>query len=106
MSVSFLVRLWWSVPLGALAAALIAHSPPAMAELSRDVKVLSHRSAERGVTFITELGNAPFPVGPDAVDHRGQPFWHGVEVSGQRFRRLDQNRYYTEAATYSDARVL
>jgi hypothetical protein len=79
---------------------------PAMAELNRDVKVLSAKSPARGFTFIAELGNAPFPVSPDAVDHRGAPFWHGVEASGQRFRRLDENRYYTEAAVYSDARVL
>jgi hypothetical protein len=77
-----------------------------MAELSRDVKVLAAQSAARGFTFVAELGNAPFPVGPGALDHRGQPFWHGLEASGQRFRRLDENRYYTEAATYSDARVL
>jgi hypothetical protein len=78
-----------------------------MAELSRDVKVLAAQSAARGFTFVAELGNAPFPVGPGAVDHRGQPFWHGVEpATGQRFRQLDERRRYTEAAVYSDARVL
>lgn len=90
-----------------LAAAAAAIATPAMAELSGDVKVLSAKSAERGLTFITALGNAPYPVGPNAVDHRGLPFWHGVEpASGQRFRQLDEERRYTEAAVYSDARVL
>jgi hypothetical protein len=78
-----------------------------MAELSRDVKVLAAKSAARGHTFIAELGNAPFPVGPGAVDQRGAPFWHGTDAgSGQRFRRLGENRYYLEAAVYSDARAL
>jgi hypothetical protein len=93
--------------LGAAAVALIGHCAPAMAELSRDVKVLAAKSPERGFTFIAALGNAPFPVGPGAVDHRGEPFWHGIEpASGQRFRQLDEQRRYTEAAVYSDARVL
>ena len=87
--------------------AVLGTSPPAMAELSRDVRVLAAPSPARGFTFIAALGNAPFPVGPGAVDHRGQPFWHGVEpATGQRFRRLDEHRRYIEAAVYSDARVL
>lgn len=95
---------WTRLALATVAAAI---ATPAMAELSRDVKVVAARSAARGHTFIAELGNAPFPVGPDAVDHRGAPFWHGVDTaSGQRFRRLGENRYYLEAAVYSDARVL
>lgn len=78
-----------------------------MAELRRDVKVLCAKSAGCGVTFVAELGNAPFPVGPEAVDHRGQPFWHGVDAaSGQRFRLLGEGRRYAEAAVYADARVL
>ncbi len=82
-------------------------SATAVAELRRDVNVLAPASLGRGFTFIAELGNAPFPVGPDAVDHRGAPFWQGVDAaSGQRVRRLDANRAYTEAAVYSDARVL
>ena len=91
-----------------IASTLIAAlSVPAMAELRRDVKVLCAKSADCGLTFIAELGNAPFPVGPGAVDHRGQPFWHGVDAaSGQRFRQLDDKRRYTEAAVYTDARVL
>lgn len=92
---------------GLLFAAAAGLCAPAMAELPRDVKVLAAPSPERGHTFIAELGNAPFPVGPDAVDHRGAPFWHGVDApSGQRFRRLGEGRYYLEAAVYSDARVL
>jgi hypothetical protein len=79
----------------------------AMADLRRDVQVLAAKDAARGFTFIAELGNAPFPVGPDAVDHRGNPFWHGVDpASSQRFRRLDEKRYYLETAVYGDARVL
>jgi hypothetical protein len=90
-----------------LFALAVGAASPAMAELSRGVKVLAAKSAGRGFTFIAELGNAPFPVGPGAVDHRGQPFWHGVEAaSGQRFRQLDERRRYTEGAVYSDARVL
>ena len=102
-------RPWVSVfvraGLAAIAAALIANT--AMAELRRDMQVLAAKSGERGFTFIAELGNAPFPVGADGVDHRGNPFWHGVDTAtSQRFRRLDEKRYYTEAAVYSDARVL
>lgn len=79
----------------------------AMAEPSRDVKVLCARTAACGLTFVAELGNAPFPVGPDALDHRGKPFWHGVDAaSGQRVRVLDEKRRYTEAAVYGSARVL
>jgi len=98
-------RLCWTLSLVfALAATAVT---PAMAELGRDVKVLSTRSVERGFTFIAELGNAPFPVGADAVDHRGAPFWHGVDAaSGQRFRQLDERRRYVEGVVYSDARVL
>ena len=77
-----------------------------MAELRRDVQVIAAASPARGTTFIAALGNAPFPVGPDAVDHKGAPFWHGRDAAGQRFRRLGESRYYTEAAVYSDARVL
>jgi hypothetical protein len=89
------------------AAAPIGLCPPAMAELGRDVKVLAAASPARGFTFVAALGNAPFPVGPDAVDHRGAPFWHGRDAAGgQRFRQLDEKRRYTEAAVYSDARVL
>lgn len=102
MSLPVRVPPWLSVLIGALAL-----SPPAMADLRRDVKVLSAPSPARGFNFVAELGNAPFPVGPDAVDHRGAPFWHGRDAaSGQRFRQLDEKRRYTEAAVYSDARVL
>ena len=95
---------WWPGVALALTAAL---SAPAMAELRRDLTVISAPGAARGITFIAELGNAPFPVGPDAVDQRGLPFWHGVDAaSGQRYRDLGPGRRYTEAATYSDARVL
>jgi hypothetical protein len=105
MSVAVPVRPWLSVPAAGALAALLG-AAPAVAELSRDVRVLAANGPARGFTFIAELGNAPFPVGPDAVDHRGAPFWHGVEAGGQRFRRLGEGRYYTEAAVYSDARVL
>lgn len=102
MSVPVRLRPWLSVLCGALALC-----PPAMAELRRDVKVIAAASPARGTTFVVALGNAPFPVGPDAVDHRGAPFWHGRDVAtGERFRRLGENRHYTEAAVYSDARVL
>jgi hypothetical protein len=95
---------WWPCAALALTAAL---SAPAMAELRRDLNVISAPGAERGFTFIAELGNAPFPVGPDAVDQRGLPFWHGVDAaSGQRYRDLGPDRRFTEAAVYSDARVL
>ena len=78
-----------------------------MGDLRRDVKVLCARSPSCGLTFIAALGNAPFPVGADALDHRGKPFWHGVDAaSGQRIRVLDAARRYTEAAVYGDARVL
>jgi hypothetical protein len=78
-----------------------------MAELRREVKVLSAAAPDRGFTFVAELGNAPFPVGPDAVDQRGEKFWHGVDAaSGQRYRDLGPDRRYTEDAVYSDARVL
>ncbi|HEY7608272.1 MAG TPA: hypothetical protein VIF14_03495 [Alphaproteobacteria bacterium] len=78
-----------------------------MAEPRRDVKVISAPGPDRGFTFVAELGNAPFPVGPNAVDQRGNKFWHGVDAaSGQRYRDLGPNRRYTEAAVYSDARVL
>jgi hypothetical protein len=96
-------RPWLSVLL--LAATLGAC--PAMAELSRDVKVLAAKTPARGFTFIAELGNAPFPVAANAVDHRGAPFWHGIDpATQQRFRRLGEDRYYLEAPVYSDARVL
>jgi hypothetical protein len=88
-------------------AVAIGLGAPSMAELRRDLRVLAAPSPERGHTFVAELGNAPFPVGPDAVDHRGAPFWHGVDAaSGQRFRRLGEGRYYLEVAVYADARVL
>ncbi len=97
-------RCW---PGSILLALMAVVGTPAMAELGRDVKVLSAKSPTGGFTFIAELGNAPFPVGPNALDHRGQPFWHGVDAaSSQRFRQLDEKRRYTEAAVYSDARVL
>jgi hypothetical protein len=80
---------------------------PAMAELRRDVIVITAPARDRGFTFIAELGNAPFPVGPDAVDQRGEPFWHGVDAaSGQHYRDLGPSRRYSENAVYSDARVL
>lgn len=89
------------------AGTLLLLATAAMAELSRDVKVLCARAADCGLTFVAELGNAPFPVGPDALDHRGKPFWHGVDAaSGQRVRVLDEKRRYTEAAVYGSARVL
>ena len=92
---------------GLLFAAAPALIAPAMAELRRDLSILAAPSRARGHTFIAELGNAPFPVGPDAVDHRGAPFWHGRDgATGQRFRQLGEGRHYTEAAVYSDARVL
>jgi len=87
-----------------LALAAAAHAQSAMAP-SPDIKVLS-RGVGAGTTFIAALGNAPFPVGADARDHRGQPFWHGTGADGQRFRLLSEGRRYTEAAVYSDARVL
>lgn len=78
-----------------------------MAELNREWKVLHLNSPGFGLTFIAELGNAPYPVGADAVDHRGKPFWHGIDpASGQRYRQLDERRRYTEAAVYSSAGVL
>ena len=99
-------RLRFFVPAGLAALAALA-AEPAMAELSRDVKVLAAKSATRGFTFVAELGNAPFPVPANAVDHRGAPFWHGTDpATQQRFRRLGEGRYYLEAAVYSDARVL
>lgn len=102
MSASVRVRPWLSVICAALALC-----PPAMAELRRDVQVPAAASPARGITFVAALGNAPFPVGPDAVDHKGAPFWHGVDpASGRRFRRLGEGRTYTEDAVYSDARVL
>jgi hypothetical protein len=55
---------------------------------------------------VAALGNAPFPVGPDALDHRGKPFWHGTDADGQRFRLLSENRRYRENIVYSDARAL
>ncbi|MBL8664442.1 MAG: hypothetical protein JNM29_16545 [Candidatus Odyssella sp.] len=99
------MRPWQIACLGLAASAFSA--APAVAELRRDLRVLTAPSSARGHTFVAELGNAPYPVGPAAVDHRGAPFWHGVDAaSGQRFRRLGENRYYLEAAVYSDARVL
>lgn len=87
-------------------AALIGASAAgaAMAELRQGLTTLP---SKRGFTFLVELGNAPFPVGPGAVDHRGQPFWHGVDrPNGQRFRFLGNGRRYLEGAAYGDARVL
>ncbi len=99
------MRPWRFVCIGIAACALL--SATAMAELRRDVRVLVPAAPGRGFTFVAELGNAPYPVAPDAVDHRGAPFWHGFDPpSGQRIRRLDEDRSYTEAAVYSDARVL
>jgi len=73
---------------------------------SPDIKLLGGVAAARGTSFIAALGNAPFPVGPHALDHRGKPFWHGTDLEGRRFRALSEGRTYTEAAVYSDARVL
>lgn len=93
----------------AIGAADAAHaqslSQPPMAP-SPDIKVLSSRAAAGGMTFVTALGNAPYPVGRDALDHRGKPFWHGTDGQGRRFRTLSEGRTYVEAAVYSDARVL
>jgi hypothetical protein len=90
-----------------LFAALASAPAAAMADLERDIRIVCPRAGECGFTFVAALGNAPYPVAADAVDHRGQPFWHGVDAaSGDRFRRLDERRYYTEAAVYGDARVL
>jgi len=88
----------------ALGAAVAAEGQTGMAP-SPDMKVLS-RGAGAGTTFIAALGNAPFPVGADALDHRGKPFWHGTDSDGQRVRLLSENRRYRERAVYSDARVL
>lgn len=107
MGIAVRVRPWWSVLVRVAALAAVIAATSAMAELRRDVKVLCAKSADCGFTFIADLGNAPFPVGADAVDHRGKPFWHGVDTaSGQRFRLPGENRRYTEAAVYADARVL
>ncbi len=97
---------WRGGALGFILAMACAWMGPAMAELRRGVTAIAAPSPAGGRTFVAELGNAPFPVGPDAVDHRGAPFWHGVDAaSGQRFRRLGENRPSLEAAVYSDARV-
>lgn len=87
-----------------LGAPMVAEAQTGMAP-SPDMNVLS-RGAGAGTTFIAALGNAPFPVGADALDHRGKPFWHGTDSGGQRFRLLTENRRYGERAVYSDARVL
>lgn len=74
------------------------------AAVASDIRFLSRSPA--GTTFIAPLAHAPFPVGADARDHRGKPFWHGVDASGRRYRVPSERRRYAEAAAYSDARVL
>lgn len=89
----------------ALAAADVAHAETSMAP-PPDFKVLSGTPAARGTTFVVSLGNAPFPVGAGAVDHRAKPFWHGADEAGRRFRISSEGQRYFEAEVYSNARVL